>query len=294
MTRRCSSRWRLAICSGLSRSVCCSPRLGGKGDIRDIGSGNIGATNVLRTGSKGLAALTLVLDCLKATAAILVAALPVGPIPTASPRPGAPCSATSIRCGSASRAARASPPCSASSSPFPARRRDLRRDLASPVPDDPNLVGCGHGRGGQRARRASSSSDRREYLPASARFRAAGAVEAPRQYPAPRAGTEPRLGRDQGLSDDLIDRIRLARTPGDRADHLPPAAAAFRQRRARRSTPCPTWRGAAAGRRRESPVPDEAEREIAAVERIGGALPGPRPGSLSAPAGASSRTRRPC
>ena len=48
-------------------------RLGGKGDIRDIGSGNIGATNVLRTGSRWLAALTLVLDCLKATAAILLA-----------------------------------------------------------------------------------------------------------------------------------------------------------------------------------------------------------------------------
>jgi len=48
-------------------------RLGGKGDIRQIGSGNIGATNVLRTGSKPLAALTLILDCLKATAAILIA-----------------------------------------------------------------------------------------------------------------------------------------------------------------------------------------------------------------------------
>ena len=48
-------------------------RFGGKGDIRSIGSGNIGATNVLRTGSKPLAALTLVLDCLKATAAILLA-----------------------------------------------------------------------------------------------------------------------------------------------------------------------------------------------------------------------------
>jgi glycerol-3-phosphate acyltransferase PlsY len=48
-------------------------RLGGKGDIRKIGSGNIGATNVLRTGSKALAALTLVLDCLKATAAVLLA-----------------------------------------------------------------------------------------------------------------------------------------------------------------------------------------------------------------------------
>src|SRR5215212_6130595 len=48
-------------------------RLAGKGDVRKIGSGNIGATNVLRTGSKPLAALTLVLDCFKATAAILLA-----------------------------------------------------------------------------------------------------------------------------------------------------------------------------------------------------------------------------
>jgi glycerol-3-phosphate acyltransferase PlsY len=48
-------------------------RLAGKGDIRSIGSGNIGATNVLRTGSKWLAALTLILDCLKATAAIVLA-----------------------------------------------------------------------------------------------------------------------------------------------------------------------------------------------------------------------------
>jgi len=47
--------------------------LAGKGDVRTIGSGNIGATNVLRTGSKPLAALTLILDCLKATAAILIA-----------------------------------------------------------------------------------------------------------------------------------------------------------------------------------------------------------------------------
>jgi len=48
-------------------------RIAGKGDIRHIGSGNIGATNVLRTGSKPLAALTLILDCLKGTAAILLA-----------------------------------------------------------------------------------------------------------------------------------------------------------------------------------------------------------------------------
>ena len=45
----------------------------GKGDIREIGSGNIGATNVLRTGSRGLAAVTLLLDVVKGAAAILIA-----------------------------------------------------------------------------------------------------------------------------------------------------------------------------------------------------------------------------
>ncbi len=44
----------------------------GAGDIRKVGSGNIGATNVLRTGRKGLAAATLVLDGLKATVAVLL------------------------------------------------------------------------------------------------------------------------------------------------------------------------------------------------------------------------------
>lgn len=45
----------------------------GLGDIRKIGSGNIGATNVLRTGNKKLAALTLLLDALKGAAAVLIA-----------------------------------------------------------------------------------------------------------------------------------------------------------------------------------------------------------------------------
>jgi len=48
-------------------------KLSGQGDIRDIGSGNIGATNVLRTGRKDLAALTLLLDAGKAGLAALIA-----------------------------------------------------------------------------------------------------------------------------------------------------------------------------------------------------------------------------
>jgi glycerol-3-phosphate acyltransferase PlsY len=48
-------------------------RTAGLGDIRGIGSGNIGATNVLRTGRKGLAAATLVLDGLKGATAVLIA-----------------------------------------------------------------------------------------------------------------------------------------------------------------------------------------------------------------------------
>ena len=48
-------------------------RIGGAGDLRTIGSGNIGATNVLRTGRKGLAAATLLLDLLKGAAAVWLA-----------------------------------------------------------------------------------------------------------------------------------------------------------------------------------------------------------------------------
>src|SRR5688572_30480501 len=53
-------------------------RLAGLGDVRAIGSGNIGATNVLRTGHRGLAAATLLLDAAKGALAVLLAAL-LGP-----------------------------------------------------------------------------------------------------------------------------------------------------------------------------------------------------------------------
>ncbi len=66
-------------------------RAAGLGDIRQIGSGNIGATNVLRTGNKPVAAATLLLDALKGFVAVYLAhhafaasALPYGPVPAAA------------------------------------------------------------------------------------------------------------------------------------------------------------------------------------------------------------------
>ncbi|RCW85494.1 glycerol-3-phosphate 1-O-acyltransferase PlsY [Phyllobacterium bourgognense] len=50
-------------------------RMAGLGDVRSIGSGNIGATNVLRTGNKKLAAATLLLDMLKGTVAVMIAGI---------------------------------------------------------------------------------------------------------------------------------------------------------------------------------------------------------------------------
>ena len=65
--------WLLGYLLGSTPFGLLLTKLAGKGDVRDVGSGNIGATNVLRAAGKGLAAATLVLDVLKATAAVLLA-----------------------------------------------------------------------------------------------------------------------------------------------------------------------------------------------------------------------------
>jgi glycerol-3-phosphate acyltransferase PlsY len=59
------------VCGSIPFGVVLT-RLAGVPDVRSIGSGNIGATNVLRTGRKGLAAATLIGDMLKGTAAVLI------------------------------------------------------------------------------------------------------------------------------------------------------------------------------------------------------------------------------
>ena len=80
--------------------------MAGLGDIRNVGSGNIGATNVLRTGRKGLAAATLVGDALKGTAAVLLARY--WSTTSARWRHSVRLSAISSRSGSGFEAARAS------------------------------------------------------------------------------------------------------------------------------------------------------------------------------------------
>lgn len=74
-----SLSWPLLLCAALAYFVGSIPfgliltRLAGLGDVRQIGSGNIGATNVLRTGRKGLAVATLLLDAGKGALAVAVA-----------------------------------------------------------------------------------------------------------------------------------------------------------------------------------------------------------------------------
>ena len=66
------------LCGSVSFGLILT-RLAGTQDLRSIGSGNIGATNVLRTGNKGLAAATLIGDMLKGTVAVIAAGYFAGP-----------------------------------------------------------------------------------------------------------------------------------------------------------------------------------------------------------------------
>ena len=241
-------------------------RLAGKGDVREIGSGNIGATNVLRTGSKGLAAPTLMLDCLKATAAVLLAQLLFGRRSGAFAAAGAFIGhlypvwlsfrggkgvatllgvlIALLLAGGAGlcrglvwllltlRISSVAGMTAAISAPVVAALA-----LHSPIPD-------------------------------AARFRVARALEAPREYPPPARRHRATHREGEGLTDDLVDRLRLIRTPGIGPVTYRQLLARFgsagggarrrsRPRRARRRA------GAdACGR-------DEAEREIERVEKLG-------------------------
>ncbi len=87
-------------------------KFAGLGDLRQIGSGNIGATNVLRTGNKLLAALTLLLDLLKGTLAVWVGSH-LGPYAAMAAGARRLSRSSVSRCGSAFAAAKALPPISA-------------------------------------------------------------------------------------------------------------------------------------------------------------------------------------
>ena len=242
-------------------------RLAGKGDVRDIGSGNIGATNVLRTGSKPLAAATLVLDCLKATAAVLLAQRFLGPETGAAAGAGALIGhlypvwlkfrggkgvATLLGILIALLLAGGGRLCG---------------HLARPAADGPNLVGCKPGRRDQRAAHRTHF-ERQCALPNAARFRVARHLEAPREHPSPEGGNRASHWEGKGLIEDLIDRLRLVRSPG-----IGPIT--YRQLVARFGSAGAALAAVPDLARRGGGAPprifgrDEAEREIARVEKFG-------------------------
>ena len=175
----CSIAWLLGYLFGSIPFGLMLTRLAGKGDVRDVGSGNIGATNVLRAGGKGLAAATLLLDCLKATAAILLAGR-LWPGTESFAAAGALIGhlyPVWLRFkggkGVATLLGILIPL-------LPVAAAGLRGGLARPAADGPNLVGRGHGRRGQRADHRCDCSATK-LLPNAARFRIARHLETPRR-----------------------------------------------------------------------------------------------------------------
>jgi hypothetical protein len=229
--------------------------LAGTQDIRAIGSGSIGATNVLRTGRKGLAAATLLADMLKGTVAVLHD-VAVGPDAGLAAGIGAS-SGISFRCGSASRAARVSRPssvcCSRSRGKVAlAVRRALARGRgATRYSSLASLIACAaippfFWFSGS-AVEALSSPARAAPSHASRQHRAAHAA-APRarsaRKPAPTGDASPDGRRTHRLA--AADPQRQRRT-----DHVQKPVAPFRQRQCGRSMHCRAWRNAA-GRRAQS------------------------------------------
>ena len=167
-------------------------RLAGAGDVREIGSGNIGATNVLRTGRKGLALATLALDVLKGALPVWLAYRYLGPDMAVVAGLGAVlghCFPIWLKFKGGKGVATAAGVVLALT---PARRRDRRR-----------RVRAGRARDPLRLARLDAGRDRRGALrlshgprPGGRAVPAAGAdhrAQARRQHPPPGAGHESRL-----------------------------------------------------------------------------------------------------
>ena len=221
--------------------------------MRKIGSGNIGATNVLRTGRKGLAAATLLGDALKGTAAVLVAA------PLVADDRGARGGARRLSrpslpgLAAASRAARASRPSSACCSALAAARGPgLRADLARARLRSPAIrrssalvasAATPHRPAGSSASRARAGcpfvlaallwwKHRAEHQPAAGRHRRQDRAEGLSGSVHPHRRAAPRLA----AADPLRER---------RSAHLSRADQPIWRRRPRRWRPCRTSPAAA-------------------------------------------------
>ena len=241
-------------------------RLTGRGDIRAIGSGNIGATNVLRTGSRPLAALTLILDCLKATAAIVLARYLWG-------EGSGPMAAAGALIGHlypvwlgfrGGKGAATLFGILIALLPIAAGIYAALWVLLLATSRISSVAGMVAAISAPITAALLSSNS----LSNAARFRVAGAVEAPRKYCPPNGGFRARHWEGEGLNEDLIDRLRLARTSG-----IGPVT--FRQLLRRFGGPTEALQAIPElARRGGGRVPavagrDDAEREIARVEKFG-------------------------